>query len=95
MRVQAIVALLLISACAADTNELIRDAQRDGDWTAVNQRLDAEDKRRPSTAPACDGRQQLWCDTTLKETSCTCILKQVARDRVERITGQRRRGKSK
>jgi len=95
MRVPVIIVAFLLSACAADTNELIQDAHKDGNWTAVNRRLDTEEERGELSALICGSSHQLWCNTSLKETSCDCILRPVAEDRVRRITGPQIRGRTR
>ncbi len=92
MRVLLILACLFISACAPSTDALIREAHQSGNWTLVNQRLDAEEKRRLASISPCNDGQLLMCSTTLDQTSCSCVVDIIARERLRQMTGTFREG---
>ena len=92
MRVLLVLVGLLISACTPSTDALIREANQSGNWTLVNQRLDAEEERRLASISQCHDGQLMMCSTTLGRTSCSCVVDVIARERLRRITGTFRQG---
>ncbi len=91
MRILLVTAFLLVSACAPTTSALIDEAGRTGNWTAVNQRFDAEEKRRQSTIDHCGSGRTLFCTTEFGELRCSCVPDTVARKQLRRITEQQLR----
>ncbi len=74
MRFLLVLLLLTASACASTSSmdELIANANSTGNWTAVNQRLDAEEESLAITQSCRDG-DVLWCDLVLSEKNCHCV----------------------
>ena len=87
MRALLVVACLSISACAPSTDALIREANQSGNWTLVNQRMDAEEERRLASISHCNDGQLLMCSTTVGQTNCSCVIDFIAREKLRRMTG--------
>jgi len=86
MRVLLIVACLAISACAPSTDALIREANQSGNWSLVNKRLDAEEERMLASVSQCDNGQTLMCSTSVGQSTCSCVVDTVAREKLRRMT---------
>lgn len=84
-----ILAMLSVSGCASNMNELIAEANQSGDWTAVNERLDSEEAAR-AAQQSCGSGQTLHCTTTLDETSCGCVSSAALWDRPAAMTMRQR-----
>lgn len=82
MRSLIIAIFLLTTGCASSTNDLIKEARESGDWTAVNHRLELEEKRENAN-PSCGDGLVLMCTST-----CECVSHQVARYRVNQMTAK-------
>ena len=82
MRGFLIVVVLFLPACASSTKDLIEKADKTGDWTAVNRRLDSETKRQLFLDKPCGDGQVLMCTS-----SCKCVSNQAARSTVNQMNG--------
>jgi hypothetical protein len=69
----ALVSLFLLSGCAASTDDLIEKAHLTGDWTAVNQRMAAIERRRARNAPSCPGGSTQMCSNRFGDKRCACV----------------------
>lgn len=81
MRALMIAIALLMAACASSTSDLIKEAHETGDWEAVNHRLAAEDLRE-NVSSACGDGLIMMCTSR-----CECVSNQVARYRVNQMSG--------
>ncbi len=86
MRVLFLVVCLTISACAPSTDALIREANQSGNWSLVNQRLDAEEERRQASISQCNDGYLLMCSTTVGQSSCSCVVDFIAQEKLRRMT---------
>jgi hypothetical protein len=91
MRIPLVITFLFVSACAPTTDALIDEAGRTGDWAAVNQRFDVDEKRRQSTIDHCGGGRTMLCAADFGELRCSCASNAVAREQLRRITEQQQR----
>ncbi|MHC4355601.1 MAG: hypothetical protein ACYS0H_23115 [Planctomycetota bacterium] len=73
MKALALVSLFLLSGCAVSTDDLIEKAHLTGDWTAVNQRMAAIERRQARNAPSCPGGSTQMCSNRLGDKRCACI----------------------
>ncbi len=87
MRVLLILACLTISACAPSTDALIREAHQSGNWSLVNQRLDAEEERALASISQCNDGRTLMCSTSVGQSNCSCVDNALAREKLRQITG--------
>jgi hypothetical protein len=62
--------LLSISACVSTTEDLFAEANRTGNWTAVNERLEQQQPVEQSRQ-ACRTGWVLFCEVGNQE--CTCV----------------------
>ncbi len=84
MRTLLLAVLCLLGACAPTTNDLFMRANSSGNWTAVNARLEVEEKMR--TEPlVCRSNFILWCNSS----SCRCTPKADFEDRQREISFRR------
>jgi hypothetical protein len=83
----SILAMILLSGCASSTNDLIREAQLTGDWTLVNSRMEAIERRDAQDQPSCPAGTKLWCSSHLDREECSCVGDSKGRDLFESILG--------
>jgi len=83
----SILAMFLLSGCASSTNDLIKEAQLSGDWTLVNRRMDAIERREAQDQTSCPIGTKLWCFSRLDREECSCVSDSKGRDRFESILG--------
>ncbi len=63
----------LLFGCAHSTHDLIEQAHLTSDWSLVNKRIEAEERRKAERAPSCPlGTTQLW-DRRFVDESYSCI----------------------
>ena len=89
MRFLLLIVMLTTSACVSSMDELIVEANRTGNWTAVNRRLDVEDEAL-AVSKSCSNGSVLWCDSTFIETACNCVRTDVVRHQLRE--NEHRRG---
>jgi hypothetical protein len=68
----SILLLLLLFGCAPSTQELIQQAHFTGDWSLVNKRIEAEERRKAERAPSCPTGTTRWCEIRGSDESCSC-----------------------
>lgn len=73
MKPISIILLFLVVGCAPTTDELIKQAHQTGDWTQVNQRLEAEANRAAERAVRCPAGTIRWCDNSYGDSVCSCV----------------------
>ncbi len=83
----SILAMFLMSGCASSTNDLIKEAELTGDWTLVNNRMEAIERREAMDQPLCPIGTKLWCFSSLDREECSCVADSKGRDRFESILG--------
>ncbi len=86
-RTLSILAMFLLSGCASSTNDLIKEAQLTGDWSLVNSRMEALERREAQDQPSCPIGTKLWCFSSLDREECSCVSDSKGRDRFESILG--------
>ena len=88
MRLSLLLILLIAPACSSQSERLVADAHKSGDWTAVNQRIQRDEERQ--TAELCGAGQQLSCRIDFAETRCSCIRTRPDDTRMRRLHRSRR-----
>jgi hypothetical protein len=75
MRLLFSVIVLFLTACTAQPSfeELEAEAIASGDWTAVESREEAAERRREKAGPICEGEQTRVCVETGPVEECSCI----------------------
>ncbi len=79
----AISVLALLAACAPvkTLEELELAAMQTGDWSAVERRERAIERRKGASGNLCPSGAILLCESGIGQRSCSCI----SRDSIERI----------
>ena len=86
MRVLLVITCFAITACAPSTDALIREANQSGNWSLVNQRLNADEERRLASISQCNDGQLLMCSTSAGRSNCSCVNDVIAREKLRRMT---------
>ncbi len=73
MKTLSILLLFLLFGCAPSTQDLIEQAHFTGDWSLVNKRFDAEERRKAERAPSCPKGMTGWCDRRFGNNRCSCV----------------------
>jgi len=73
IRTISILAMFLFSGCAQSTHDLIEDAQFTGDWSLVNKRYAAIERREARRGQSCPRGMKGWCVSRLGNEKCTCV----------------------
>jgi hypothetical protein len=81
--------MFFASACASTMNELLAEAHRSGDWSAVNRRLDIQEAAHEQQQ-ICRSRHTLYCKIILDETSCACVSNATFRNWTREIARRQR-----
>ncbi len=81
----SILAMFLLSGCAASTQDLIDQAQLTGDWSVVNKRFAAIERREEQQPPSCPLGTRPWCTKSLRKVKCSCMDDSAVRDRFRRM----------
>ena len=68
----SIIFLFLLSGCAASTADLIEQAQLTGDWSLVDKREEAID-RREALSQSCRMSETKYCESRRSGKSCSCV----------------------
>ena len=84
--------VLLLIGCAPSTSALVNAAQVSGDWSRVDERYDAIDRRGEKLGRRCTKGSTALCVKRLGDEDCRCIPDPVFRERLERtVKGPRGR----
>ncbi len=73
MKALSILLLFLLFGCAPTTQDLIEQAHFTGDWSLVNKRIDAEERRIAERAPSCPRGTIQWCEKSFGDERCSCV----------------------
>ena len=71
MRALSLAVLFFLSACAPTLDDLIMNASNNGDWTAVNAKIAAEEESRAEPLE-CRRNFVLWCESSSSGETCGC-----------------------
>ncbi len=83
----SILAMFLLSGCASSTHDLIEQAQLTGDWSFVNNRIAAIERRESQRPQSCPRGTKRWCTSRLGHEKCSCVSDSEGRDMFERLVG--------
>ncbi len=84
----SILAMFLLSGCAPSTHDLIEQAQFTGDWSFVNKRIAAIERREAQRPQSCPPGTKRWCISRLGHEKCSCVSDSEARDRLDSLLGR-------
>jgi hypothetical protein len=84
-----ILAMLCVTGCASNMNELLSGAGQGSVRTESGQRIDS-DKILRSELYSCNSSQTLHCETTQHGTSCACVSSATLFHRIEGIAQRQR-----
>ena len=77
MKALSIILLFLLIGCAPNTQNLIEQAHLTGDWSLVNERFEAIERReaqREAQRPlSCPRGATAVCDSSFGDRSCSCV----------------------
>ena len=82
-----ILMMLLLSGCAPSTQALVEQAQISGDWTLVDKRYDAIERREIEKKQFCPDGTRLWCSKDLRKETCSCVKDTDFRGRLDSLLG--------
>jgi len=83
----SILAIFLLSGCAPSTHDLIEQAQLTGDWSFVNKRIEAIERRETQAQQSCPRGTKRWCIRRIRDEKCSCVSDSEGRDMFERLVG--------
>jgi len=69
----SILMLFLLFGCAPSTQDLIEQAHFTGDWSLVNKKIEAEERRKTASAPSCPRGTIAWCKKSFGDERCNCV----------------------
>ena len=72
--------LSLMSGCASSTQDLVEQAQLSGDWTLVNIRMAAIERREAQSKQSCPRGTKRWCISRIGRERCSCVSDSEGRD---------------
>ena len=78
----SIFSMFLLFGCAASTQDLIEQARLTGDWSVVDKRFAAIERREEQQPPSCPRGTRPWCTKRLSKVKCSCISDSALRDRL-------------
>jgi len=78
----SIISLFLFLGCASSTHDLIEQAHLTGDWSLVNQRFDAMEKRATLAPQSCPRGTTQWCTKRFRDERCGCVSNADLRDQL-------------
>jgi len=78
----SIFSLFLLLGCAPSTHDLIEQAHLTGDWSLVNQRFDAMEKREKPRPQSCPRGTTKWCTKRFRDERCSCVSNADLRDQL-------------
>ena len=84
----SILAMFLFSGCAPSTQALVEQAQLTGDWSFVDKRYDAIERREAQRPPSCPRDMSPLCVKRLGKQSCSCLSDSEFRDTLDWLLGQ-------
>ena len=91
----SIIFLFLLSGCATSTADLIEQAQLTGDWSLVDKREEARDRREARRGPSCPSSTMKYCVGSPGRKSCSCVstskIQDMMRSMQRNTIGYRRR----
>ncbi len=73
VKVLTILSLFLLLGCATSTPDLIETAHATGDWSLVNARMEAIERREARKPQACPRGSTLVCNSRFGDDRCTCV----------------------
>ncbi len=73
MKTLSILLLFLLIGCAPSTQDLIEQAHFTGDWSLVNKRIEAEERRKAKRGPSCPRGTTGWCEISFGHERCSCV----------------------
>lgn len=80
VKILSILSLFLLLGCAPSTHDLIDQAHLTGDWSLVNQRFDAMEKRATPRPQSCPRGTTRWCNKRFRDERCSCVNSADVRD---------------
>ena len=72
------------------TQDLIDEAYLTGDWTLVNQRFAAIERRAAEQPPLCPTGTKAWCKRKIRGDQCSCVDDTEFRDSLESLIRYRK-----
>ena len=78
----SIISLFLLLGCAPSTHDLIEQAHLTGDWSLVNQRYAAIEKREQPRAHSCPRSTTRFCTKRFRDERCGCASNADLRDQL-------------
>ncbi len=72
MKALSILILFVLIGCAPSTQDLIQQAHLTGDWTLVNQRVAAMERREAQRSQPCPRGGVKICNSRFGDNKCTC-----------------------
>jgi len=69
----SIFSLFLLLGCAPSTQDLIEQAHLTGNWSLVNKRIEAEERRKAVSVPSCPRGTIPWCKISFGDKRCSCV----------------------
>ncbi len=65
--------VLLLAGCAPSMEKLTEEAEKTGDWTAVNARMATIEKEKSLRPESCGRNERYWCDEANNREGCRCV----------------------
>lgn len=81
----SILAMFLFSGCAPSTQALVEQAQLTRDWSLVDKRYDAIERREAQRLQSCPGDMKLLCVKRHRKQSCSCLSNSEFRDKLDSL----------
>ena len=78
----SIISLFLLLGCAPSTHDLIEQAHLTGDWSLVNQRYAAMEKREKPRTQSCPRGTTQFCTKRFRDERCGCASNADIRDQL-------------
>jgi hypothetical protein len=72
VKVLSIITMFLLLGCAPSTPDLIEQAHLTGDWTRVNQRIAAMERRQGGKTQSCPAGSIGFCTERFGDKTCSC-----------------------
>ncbi|MDX1405758.1 MAG: hypothetical protein R3192_14525 [Woeseiaceae bacterium] len=80
-----VLAAILSAGCAPTTQDLIKEGQLTGDWSAFDRRMATIDRHAARTEQVCPSGSKLWCTKRIRDEKCSCVNDSEGRDRLSRL----------
>ncbi|MDX1405360.1 MAG: hypothetical protein R3192_12515 [Woeseiaceae bacterium] len=84
----SVLVLISLAACAPSTQSLVEQAQQTGDWSLVDKRFDAIDRRAAQSEQYCPPRTTQVCTREVRLKRCDCVSKAAVRARLRALRPQ-------